>query len=172
MDCEACALANARSLSHPEVGYSPPRVGSIVFCDDASPHPSPALGGIYYFRTFVDAHSRFRLSYLLRKRTDGLSATRRFIAEFNAIAGSAAGTQLIARLHTDAGSGLNDTLIMIRYLIDTVSYQSAPQLVWGPVNQPSIGPLTRSLNNQAQSARRVGAGGGRSKRNVLAENRR
>ena len=73
----------------------------MIYCDDAGPHNSPALGGFYYFRTFVDAHSRFRLTYLLRKRTDGLAATATFIAEFNATAGDSGGTQLIARMHTD-----------------------------------------------------------------------
>ena len=101
VECEACPLANARSHPHPETGYTPSRVGSIIFCDDAGPHANPALGGALYFRVFVDAHSRYRLVYLLRSRHEGLRATQQFVAEFNSLAGAAEGNQIVSRLHTD-----------------------------------------------------------------------
>ena len=34
------------------------------------------------FRIFVDEHSRFRLTYLMRTRTDGLDVTKRIINSF------------------------------------------------------------------------------------------
>ena len=101
VECDACTRANARAHSHPEIGYAPSRVGSIIYMDDAGPHNVAALGGVKYFRIFIDAHSRFRLTYLLRARTEGVDATRRFIAEFNSVAGAQNGAQLIQCLHTD-----------------------------------------------------------------------
>ena len=99
--CEACALANARRLPHPNMGYAPSCVGSIIYMDDAGPHSVSALGGVKYFRIFIDSHSRFRLTYLLRSRTDGLEATSRFTCEFNALAGACKSAQLIQCLHSD-----------------------------------------------------------------------
>ena len=101
INCQACAQANARAHSHPIVGYSPSCVGRMIQMDDAGPHSHAALGGARYFRVFVDSHSRFRLTYLLKTRADGLAATERFIAEFNSLAGADPKIQLIQIMHTD-----------------------------------------------------------------------
>ena len=101
ISCEACDQANARALAHPPKGYVPSRVGSVIYFDDAGPHQQAALGGVKYFRIFVDSHTRFRLTYFMRARVEGVEVTRRFLAEFAALAGAENGTQIVQRINSD-----------------------------------------------------------------------
>ena len=157
VECQACTQANAHALHHHEVGYTPSRVGRLIHMDDAGPHAKAALGGALYFRIFIDAHSRFRLTYLLRSRTEGLEATRRFLVEFNALAGASPGTQVVQCIHSDNAPEIANSAQFNTLLLENgVLHKTSPAHIKQPngVAERAIGTsraVARSLMSAAHA---------------------
>eukprot|EP00965_Chrysotila_dentata_P145978 4822731-Pleurochrysis_carterae.AAC.2 len=92
--CHACATANAPRLPHPHSKYLPSYSGRVIHADIAGPFV-PTGGGHKYLLVLVDNHSRFKVVYFLKARTDASACVKRLLAEFNALLNSGRSTPAI-----------------------------------------------------------------------------
>ena len=89
----------------------------------------------------------------MRARTDGLEATSRFIAEFNSIAKSESGTQIIQTLHSDNAPELLSDKFQSLLLEHNILHRSSPSHIKQPngIAERAIG-TTRAIARSLMSA--------------------
>ena len=95
--------ANAPHLAHPGEGYTPSHAGRLVHGDIVGPFRTSHHGQFKWALILVDDHTRFKMAYAMRAKSDAPMYVRRFLAAFKAF-GSIGKTQamsIIGSLHTD-----------------------------------------------------------------------
>ena len=95
--------ANAPHLAHPGEGYTPSHAGRLVHGDIVGPFRTSHHGQYKWALILVDDHTRFKMAYAMRAKSDAPMYVRRFLAAFKAF-GSIGKTQamsVVGALHTD-----------------------------------------------------------------------
>ena len=76
--------ANAPHLAHPGEGYTPSHAGRLVHGDIVGPFRTSHHGQYKWALILVDDHTRFKMAYAMRAKSDAPMYVRRFLAAFKA----------------------------------------------------------------------------------------
>ena len=101
--CEHCKEANAAHLPHKGSAYAPSYAGRLVHADIAGPFKRSMHGQYQYFIILTDDHSRFKMVFFLRNKSEAVGKIRTFVRQFNAILNRRCNTpkQMVGSLHMD-----------------------------------------------------------------------
>jgi transposase InsO family protein len=90
-------------LPHTVDRYEPSHPGRLIHADIVGPFISSKVGRFQYALVLVDDHTRFKMLYLLRHKSEAVAAVKQFVASFNAYAsaGKRAPVRVVGTLHTD-----------------------------------------------------------------------
>ena len=104
--CDDCVEANAKRLPHKGTKYKPSYIGKVVHMDIVGPLAASHCHGYRYVLVLVDDHSRFKISYMLKHKSDALPKAREFIASMRKAVSSKANapvapSTIIGSVHCD-----------------------------------------------------------------------
>ena len=101
--CPHCTEANATHLSHPSSLYQESHAGRLLHTDIAEPFVSTRDGRYRYTLVIVDDHTRFKHVSFLAKKSEAMTAVKRFTTTFNAYAsvGKETPVRIVGALHSD-----------------------------------------------------------------------
>ena len=103
VDCEHCAAANATRAPHSGSAYAPTHAGRLVHADIAGPFKRSASGSYQYLLLLTDDHTRFKVAYFLKLKSEAPRAIKKFVASFNAHASrhTATPVRVVGTFHSD-----------------------------------------------------------------------
>ena len=148
--CSACTAANATRLAHRGSRYSPTHAGRLIHADIAGPFTCSSIGQSRYLLLLTDDHTRFKVGYFLRRKSDAPAKIKQFIAAFNALAntGAKSPVRVVGTLHSD-----NAGEFVSREFTEFLSDEQVHQTTSPPHVHQANGVAERSIRSVMSLAR-------------------
>ena len=140
-DCNTCTMGKMPEFRNRQADERASKVLELVHCDLAGPITPVARDGFHYATSFVDDYSSINMIYFLKRKSDVVHATERFIAD-----SSPYGT--IKRFRTDNGTEFTSAEFKSLLIKHSIKHEkSAP---YSPHQNGTVERAWRSIFDMAR----------------------